>query len=584
MKLVIAEKPSVAISIAKVLGAKKKGEGFYEGNGYIVSWCLGHLVQLASPEAYSSGFKIWRLENLPILPRQFKYETEAKTRKQFSVLKKLLNSQEVDQVINACDAGREGELIFRLVYQEAGCKKQVLRLWMNSMEDRAIADGFANLKDGNDYLSLFDAATARSLADWLVGINLSRLYSCLYRENFSVVRLQTPVLKLIAERDAQISALQKEPYYTVEVNLGNFVLSSERIDDLEEARGLCENLPDTLTLDEVLQKENVSRPEKPYDLTSLQREANRYFGFRAQETLELLQKLYEKKWVTYPRTDSRYLTDDMKATARRLLEKLEPSFQSQSENFQSLFNSAKVSDHYAILPTELSAGKNLEELTEDERKIYLLVRNKFLAACSENLTERQTRLSAHVNGKRFSVQGKVLLQEGFSRYFKGLGKERKETVLPPASEGQSFQVQAKQVTEKFTKPPLPYTEESLLKAMEHAGCEELEPGLEVERKGLGTPATRAGIIESLVFRKFIYREKKNLHATEKGKRLIAVVEDTFRSPQITADWEKKLALISQRKLSKDVFLGEITETLRTLSQKKKQSPLILPSSKKEERG
>lgn len=564
MKLVIAEKPSVALSIAKVLGAKKRGDGYVEGNDYIVSWCVGHLVQMAQPDTYDSRFKSWKLEDLPIIPNEYRYEVAKNTRKQFTVLKKLLNDKRVDTVVNACDSGREGELIFRLVYNQANCKKKMQRLWINSMEDSAIRQGFNHLKDGRDYDSLFDSASARAIADWLVGMNLSRLYSCLYKETFSVGRVQTPTLYMIAERDWAIETFKKERYFTVDINLGDFELVSERIDDEGKAQAIKAGFPSSIAIETVEQKEKITRPEKPYDLTSLQREANKFFGFSAKQTLDYLQNLYEKKWVTYPRTDSRYVTDDMVDTVKSLLRKADSHFRLNEDNFKSIFDSSKVTDHYAIIPTELSAGKTLDGLPDEEQKIYTLVLHKLLAACSENLIESNTKVSFHHEGILFSASGKAVLQEGFAHYFKDYGRKKKEQVLPVIDEGQRLEVVDKKVSEKFTKPPQHYTEETLLKAMELAGTDELDKNISVERKGLGTPATRAGVIENLIYRKFIERDKKNLVLTEKGNRLVTIVEESFRSAKTTADWEMKLSLIAQNKLCKEDFLHDIEKTIDEL--------------------
>ena len=348
MKLVIAEKPSVAISIAKVIGANGKKDGYYEGNGYRVSWCVGHLVQMANPEAYDEKYAKWNIEDLPIIPSEYKYEVSKATKKQFTILKKLMNDKDIDTVINACDAGREGESIFRLVYSEAKCKKKMERLWISSMEDSAIREGFENLKDGKDYDSLFESALSRMVADWLVGMNISRLYSCLYKQNYSVGRVQTPTLAMIVKRDGEINNFKKEKYYIVELSLDGFNLSTDRIDNLKIAEELKSSIGDTITIKDVISKEKITKPDLPFDLTTLQRECNKYFGYSAKQTLDYAQSLYEKKFITYPRTDSRCLTEDMiTSTVNNIFGKND----FDTESIKIVFNSSKVTDHHAIIPT-----------------------------------------------------------------------------------------------------------------------------------------------------------------------------------------------------------------------------------------
>lgn len=564
MKLVIAEKPSVALNLAKVLGVRQKKDGYVEGNGYLVSWCVGHLIQMANPEAYDEKYRKWNLQNLPILPKEIRYEVSRVTRKQYQVLKKLLNSKNVESIVNACDAGREGELIFRLVYEQAGCTKPIQRLWISSMEDQAIRDGFAHLKDGHHFEALYDSATARAIADWEVGMNLSRLYSCLYKEHYSVGRVQTPTLYLIAERDNEILRFQKEKYYTVDLVLQGMTLVSDRIDHRNVAEQLANLIGETIALTNVEHKEKVIRPDKPYDLTTLQREANKLFGFSAKKTLNTLQSLYEKKFVTYPRTDSRYLTDDMKESARALLKKLEPGYTGDETSFNSIFDSSKVSDHYAVIPTIQSAGKDTNALSEDEQRLFSLVRAKFLASCAENRIESATKITYEYEKFTFMATGKTVVQEGFSRYFKAFGKEKAQIELPAVESGAVLPVLEKKISEKYTKPPQHFTEDTLLKAMEIAGTEDLEKGVEVERKGLGTPATRAGVIENLIGKGFVKRDKKQLLVTDKGNQLVTIVAEEFRSAKVTADWEMKLARIAQGKLSKAAFLSEIEEKIQSL--------------------
>ena len=367
--LVISEKPSVAISISKVLGATKKKDGYYEGNGYKVSWCVGHLIQMANPDSYDEKYAKWNIEDLPIIPSEYKYEIMKPTKKQFNILKKLMNDKDVKFVINACDAGREGESIFRLVYLQANCKKKMKRLWISSMEDSAIKEGFDNLKEGKDYDNLFESAQARAIADWLVGMNISRLYSCLYKQNYSVGRVQTPTLSMIVKRDDEIANFKKEKYYTVELELDGFTLSTERIDSLEVAEQLKNLLENRIEIADVVQKEKVTKPDLPFDLTTLQRECNKYFGYSAKQTLDYAQSLYEKKLITYPRTDSRYLTTDMiTSTINNILGQND----FDTDRIKVIFNSSKVTDHHAIIPTVSSMSEDLSSIPESEAKVYFL--------------------------------------------------------------------------------------------------------------------------------------------------------------------------------------------------------------------
>ncbi|MBU5669277.1 DNA topoisomerase 3 [Peptoniphilus sp. MSJ-1] len=563
MKLVIAEKPSVAVSIAKVIGAKSRKSGYYEGNGYIVSWCVGHLIQMVSPDKIDEKWKKWTIDTLPIIPEEYIYEVSKSTKKQYGVLKKLLNDKNIDTVINACDAGREGELIFRLVYDEAKCKKKIQRLWISSMEDSAIKSGFENLKEGDDYINLYDSAKARSIADWLVGMNLSRLYSCLYKESYSVGRVQTPTLYLIAKRDSEISLFKKQKYYTVDLSYKDLKLVSERIDKREIAEQLLNLIDNEIIITNVENKEATRRPDKPYDLTTLQREANKYFGYSANDTLKIAQSLYEKKLITYPRTDSRYLADDMVETIKELLVDLHEDFKINESNFQSIFNSSKVTDHYALIPT-LSGLEKAKELLDKESKIYNLIKDKLLASVSDNLIESTTKITYEYDKFTFTSSGKSVINEGYTRYLKAYVKNKEEKNLPKLSTGEKIKLSSKEISEKFTKPQSHYTEDSLLKVMELAGVESLDKNIEVERKGLGTPATRAGIIENLIYKGLIKRDKKNLLVTEKGNRLVSIVEERFKSAKTTSEWEMKLAKISSGEVDKDDFLREIEDNIREL--------------------
>jgi len=564
MELVIAEKPSVALSIAKVIGAKNKKDGYYEGNGYRVSWCVGHLIQMANPDSYDEKYAKWNIDDLPIIPSEYQYDVAKATKKQFNTLKKLMNDKEIDTVINACDAGREGEAIFRLVYLQADCKKKMKRLWISSMEDSAIKDGFDNLKDGKDYDNLFESAQARAIADWLVGMNISRLYSCLYKQNYSVGRVQTPTLSMIVKRDDEIVNFKKEKYYTVELELNGFTLSTERIDSLEVAEQLKNLLENRIEITDVIQKEKIIKPDLPFDLTTLQRECNKYFGYSAKQTLDYAQSLYEKKFITYPRTDSRCLTEDMiTSTVNNILGKND----FDTERIKVIFNSAKVTDHHAIIPTVSSLSEDISKLPESEVKVYRLISNKLHASVGYPLVENITKIIAIYESQGdvfdFKADGKVVTDEGFTKYLKEYkSKKNEEPVLPYIDVGDVLEVMDKQIKEKYTQPPKHFNEDSLLKAMEIAGNDALEKDVEVERKGLGTPATRAGIIENLIYKGFIERDKKNLIATEKGKSLIEIIADNFKSAKTTAKWEMELSEIAQGKSSKKEFLESIEAEIK----------------------
>lgn len=568
-KLVIAEKPSVAISIAKVIGAKnKKKDGYYEGNGYRVSWCVGHLIQMANPDAYDEKYAKWNMADLPIIPSEYKYEVAKATKKQFAILKKLMNDKEIDTIINACDAGREGESIFRLVYNQVNCKKKMKRLWISSMEDSAIKDGFDHLKDGKGYDNLFESAQARAIADWLVGMNISRLYSCLYKQNYSVGRVQTPTLAMIVKRDDEIANFKKEKYYTVELSMDGFTLSTDRIDVEIAAEQLLNLVGDKIEIIDVIQKEKITKPDLPLDLTTLQRECNKYFGYSAKQTLDYAQSLYEKKLITYPRTDSRCLTEDMiTSIVNNILGKND----FDTGRIKTVFNSKKVTDHHAIIPTVSSLSEDLSSIPESEARVYRLISNKLHASVGYPLIENTTKIVAEFDGFEFTSSGKVIVDEGFTKYLREYKAKKDEDMeLPDVSIGDVLSVENKEIKEKFTQPPKHFTEDTLLKSMDIAGNDALEKGVEVERKGLGTPATRAGIIENLIFKGFVERDKKNLIATHKGISLVTIVEDTFKSAKTTAEWEMKLMDIAQGKASKDEFLREIeTEIKKTIEKYRK---------------
>lgn len=560
MKLVIAEKPSVAISIAKVIGANKKKDGYYEGNGYRVSWCVGHLIQMANPDSYDEKYAKWNITDLPIVPKNYKYEIAKSTRKQFNILKKLMNDKEVDTVINACDAGREGESIFRLVYNQVNCKKKIKRLWISSMEDSAIKEGFDNLKDGKDYDNLFESAKSRAIADWLVGMNISRLYSCLYQQNYSVGRVQTPTLAMIVKRDDEVANFKKEKYYTVELSTNGFTLSTDRINDEVAAEQLISLVGDKIEITDVIQKEKITKPDLPFDLTTLQRECNKYFGYSAKQTLDYAQSLYEKKLITYPRTDSRCLTEDMiVSTVNNILGKND----FDTGRIKTVFNSKKVTDHHAIILTISSLKEDVSELPLSEAKVYFLISDKFHASVGYPLIENTTKIVVLFDGFEFTSAGKVVKDDGFTKYLKEYKSKKNEDVeLPNVNVDDVLSIENKEIKEKFTQPPKHFTEDTLLKSMEIAGNDALEKGVEVERKGLGTPATRAGIIENLIFKGFVERDKKNLIATHKGISLVTIVADSFKSAETTAKWEMELSDIAQGKSSKKEFLDAIENEIK----------------------
>ena len=566
--LVISEKPSVAISISKVLGATKKKDGYYEGNGYRVSWCVGHLIQMANPDAYDEKYAKWDMADLPIIPKDYKYEVAKATKNQFNILKKLMNDKEIDTVINACDAGREGESIFRLVYNQVNCKKKMKRLWISSMEDSAIKEGFDHLKDGEEYDNLFESAQARAIADWLVGMNISRLYSCLYNQNYSVGRVQTPTLAMIVKRDDEIANFKKEKYYTVELSMDGFILSTDRIDDKVAAEQLINLVGDKIEITDVIQNEKITKPDLPFDLTTLQRECNKYFGYSAKKTLDYAQSLYEKKLITYPRTDSRCLTEDMITS---MINNILGQNDFDTERIKVIFNSSKVTDHHAIIPTVSSMSEDLSSIPESEAKVYGLIFNKLHASVGYPLIENTTKIVAIFDGFEFTSSGKVIKDEGFTKYLKEYKVKKNEDIeLPNVNIGDSLKIKDKEIKEKYTQPPKHFTENTLLKSMETAGNDALKKGIEVERKGIGTPATRAGIIENLIYKGFIQRDKKNLVATHKGISLITIVADNFKSAETTAKWEMELSDISQGKSSKEEFLRRVEAEIRNeLSRYKK---------------
>ncbi len=579
MQLVIAEKPSVAQSIARVIGAGEKKDGYMEGSGYIVSWCIGHLVELAQPDAYSEAWKKWSYESLPMIPEEWQTEVKGDTAAQYKVLKGLMHDKRVESVVCATDAGREGELIFRLVYEQAGCSKPIKRLWISSMEESAIRVGFENLRPGSDYENLYQSALCRQRADWLVGLNGTRLFTVLYGgKMLKVGRVQTPTLAMLVEREEKIRNFKKEQYYMVHILMDGIDAVTERIDDKAQAESIAAAcVSGAATVVSVKKEEKTMQPPKLYDLTTLQRDANRLFGFTAKQTLEYTQSLYEKKLVTYPRTDSQYLSDDMEQTARGVIEAVFGSILFQEDvlfnpDIKRVMNSKKVTDHHAIIPTLEIAGADLAALPEPERKVLSLIANRLLCATGEKhlyeTVKAEFSCGSHVfavSGKSVTYDGWKLFEDVFKRSYKITGNKDEENgdkKLPELSEGQTFDGVQTKISEHFTSAPKRFTEDSLLSAMERAGSENI--GDDVERKGLGTPATRADVIEKLVKDGYVKREKKQMIPTEDGMKLITVLPDVVKSPKLTADWENTLTLVSKGEYSMQEFMGGIEDMVKEL--------------------
>ena len=578
MKLIIAEKPSVAKSIASVLGAKSGADGCFQGNDLIVSWCVGHLVSPMDAAGYDERFKKWHYDDLPILPEPFRYVLAPGKEDAFENLRTLMNRSDVDTVVNACDAGREGELIFRLVYEMAGCNKPVERLWISSMEDMAIREGFSDLRPGAEYDSLYQSALCRQKADWLVGINATRLFSVLYHRTLNVGRVQTPTLAMLAERDGKIMLFKKEKYHHVRLQVDGAKAVSEKFTDpaqAEQVQAACSGTSAVCT--SVTREKKKEQPPKLYDLTSLQREANRIFGYTAKQTLDYAQSLYEKKLLTYPRTDSRYLTSDMAETAScviHLAAKV-PPFDSCGSFFplvELMVSDKDVSDHHAIIPTMEIEKADMKALPVGERNLLLLVCCKLLCAAASPYEYETVTATFDCGGHTFTAKGKRILSEGWrdiERIFRSSLKEKPEDtenggVLPDFTEGQAFEKVEATITEHFTSPPKPYTEDTLLSAMENAGKEDIPE--DAERKGLGTPATRAAIIEKLVAAGFVERKGKNLIPTKAGINLVTVLPEPLTSPMLTAEWEQRLSAIAKGEADPDKFMEGIRSVTRELVQ------------------
>lgn len=576
MQLVITEKPSVAKSIAQVLHATEAKNGYLQGDGYLVAWCVGHLVELASADSYREEWKKWSYEQLPIIPDVWQYKVKESTRKQYEVLKTLLHDPKVSEVVCATDAGREGELIFRLVYEQAGCTKPFKRLWISSMEERAIVDGFASLRDGREYDNLYLSALCRSEADWLVGINATRLFTVLYRHRLTVGRVQTPTLAMMVEREQSISDFKKERYFMVHLLCGGLDAVTGRINEQDKAgeiMGACQKGQALVV--SVKQEEKSVYPPKLYDLTTLQRDANRLFGFTAQQTLDYTQSLYEQKLVTYPRTDSQFLTDDMERNALEAAAVVQIVFPFMQNSLPvpdvgRVMDSRKVSDHHAIIPTVEIRKTDLGKVPGGERQILSLIAMRLLCATGEVHKIESVKAELECNGILFTASGKTILQNGWKtteeqflkEYKTGKKNEKEEVPLPGLAEGMTFHDVDTKISEHYTSPPKHFTEDTLLSAMEHAGSDEM--GEEVERKGLGTPATRAAIIEKLVEKGFVERKNKQMLPTEDGVKLITVLPEVVKSPKLTAEWENDLTLISKGEKSSEVFMEGIEAMVSAL--------------------
>ena len=564
----VAEKPSVAQTIGKVLGATSRKDGYWEGEDYLVSWCVGHLVGLADASVYDQRYSKWRYDDLPIIPEEWLYEVPKDKMQQFKVLSALMKDKRVTELVCATDAGREGELIFRLVYQKAGCRKPFKRLWISSLEDSAIRDGFQHLRDSSEFDRLYEAALSRSKADWIVGINGTRLFSTLYHKKLVVGRVQTPTLAMLVERDGKITTFRKEKYFNVHIQKDSLKASLEKLKTEEEAKRIAEACDKKQASVSSLKKERKTvNPPKLYDLTTLQREANRYLSFTAQQTLDLVQSLYEKKLLTYPRTDSQFITDDMEGTVRQVISILcrkLPLFDgvAYTPDIDRISNNAKVTDHHAILPTVQVEKLDIAELPESEQKILRLVATRLICATGEKHIYDETTMTVSCEGSLFTAKGKTVVQNGwkgielrFKATLKSKEKEEPETVLPEVTEGDILQNVVSSVSEHFTSPPKAFTEDTLLSAMESAGNEAFDD--ETEKKGLGTPATRAGIIEKLVKGGFAERKGKSLIPTKDGLNLVCVLPEQITSPAMTAEWENTLMQIERGNADADAFLSGI---------------------------
>ena len=580
MKLVIAEKPSVGAAIAAVLGANEKRSGYFEGGGYLVSWCIGHLISLADAATYNEQYRKWKYDDLPIVPQDWQFTVANGKEQQFSVLKDLMHRSDVSEIVNACDSGREGELIFRFVYEQANCKKPFSRLWISSMEESAIREGFSNLKDGRSYDNLYQSALCRAKADWLVGINATRLFSILYHKTLNVGRVQTPTLTMLVNRDYAISSFKKEKYHVVRLDAGGVSALSERLNDeaaAQQMKAACEKSQAVCTS---LKKEKKTvSPPKLFDLTALQREANRLYGFTAKQTLDYAQALYEKRLLTYPRTDSKYITSDMQDSTKELITGLCSLLPFMRDvklqaDLTRVCDNSKVTDHHAILPTAEFLKAGFSSLADSETKLMTLVCAKLLCAAAAPYEYEAVTAVISCGGYTFTAKGKTTLCEGWreiEKLSRAASEEQDEdaepeTVLPPLAEGQTFDNPAAEISERYTQPPKAYTEDTLLSAMENAGKEDMPE--EAERKGLGTPATRAAIIEKLVATGFVERKRAkkavSLVPAHTGVSLITVLPEQLQSPLLTAEWEYRLQQVERGELSPDEFMTGIADMLTEL--------------------
>nr|WP_305146326.1 DNA topoisomerase 3 [Faecalibacterium prausnitzii] len=578
--MIVTEKPSVAMAYAKVLGAHGRQDGYLEGSGYLISWCVGHLVELAPPSAYGERYVKWNIADLPILPEKWQYLVSASTKKQFFVLKKLLHRADVETVVNSCDAGREGELIFRLVYEQAGCRKPVSRLWLSSMEDNAIREGFANLKPSTEYDALYQAALCRERADWMVGINCSRLFSCLYGRPLAVGRVMTPTLAMTVEREAAIAAFVPEKFYTVALELtSGFVALSRRISEKDAAEKLLAECRKEMvsTIQKITRKEKAENPPPLYDLTTLQRDANRLLGYSAHQTLKYAQSLYEKKLTTYPRTDSCYIADEDEEMLEELAEELEGFLGITPEDVDDAVprtrrtvNREKVADHHAILPTRSMLQADLDALPKGEQHILKLIIARTLMAVSKPFRYLETLLTTECAGEEFTAKGKEILDEGWKAVERKvladiLSRKKEFTALPPVEESECGILNA-ELKEGQTSPPKHFTEDTLLHSMETASADSMPE--DAERQGIGTPVTRAAIIEKLVAKGFLERKgdkkTKVLLPTDKGKALITVMPEEVQSADMTADWETKLLRVERGEMEPKTFMTEINDMISSL--------------------
>ena len=577
--LVIAEKPSVAQSYAKNLSAYKREDGYLEGESCIVSWCLGHLAEYAQPEEYDPKYEKWQFDDLPILPEAWKLKVSKDKKKQFDVLKGLMNRSDVEYLVNGCDAGREGELIFQRVYVLAGCRKPVKRLWISSMEDAAIQKGFQTMKSEEEYKNLCMAAVCRAQADWLIGMNGTRAYTTRYFKRLVVGRVQTPTLAMLAERQERIEHFQKEAFYKVALTDGKLTVVSENIANEEAAdllAALCNG--STAVVTQMKKERKKSFPPKLYNLTSLQREANRYFGYTAKRTLDMLQELYEEKLVTYPRTDSQFVTEDMKDSVEELVGKMPVllpfvDYGQLGHGIERVINNAKVSDHHAILPTKEAVEKGIADLPADKKNLMMLICQQLVQATGEEYLYEQTDITVKCQEHDFKARGKIPVQMGFKeveKAFKQLcvkaepveGKEKETSIPAGYEEGMRlFPVKADKTTH-YTSPPKPFNEDTLLAAMETAGNKEFDS--ETEKKGLGTPATRASIIEKLVASGYAQRKGKQILPSAEGQELIKVMPEYLKSAVMTAEWENQLLMMEKGQITDTQFMGEITSLVRKI--------------------